>query len=360
MSAPTSEQTKLTTCPQCQETTEWGAASWCPECGYYPAFATVPKSAAPVLKDFDDEDDEDVEERPWEEPEPGPIWQLVPGWLILLVIGMIAMLGVSIAGRALTASDEGSMRLLWTLTQLFAGVAVAGLAHTASYMHAIQKNDKLSPMDFLLKPGEVWKPTLANLPATGNRLCLWAWGVTAIFGALIIVGGIRWSAMFEDWGFEKSAQKNLVQAVVQKARQEQAEKAAQNGSLEEAMNDFVGEEEENKEPKPPAIETDCVVVGYRANQKGDVMMLLLAAAPRGRLQYLGTLNVTDLPQETSETLNERIRRTEHRATPFVSPMPISGNWLQPTLLVRVGHDDWTKNFRMIRPVFLELLRETKL
>ncbi len=355
MSAPTSEQTKLTTCPQCHQATEWGAASWCPECGYYPAFASVPKSSAPVVKESH-EDDVEPEDCPWEEPEPGPIWQMVPGWAILLVIGMIGMLGVSIAGRALT-SPEDSTRLLWTLTQLFAGMAAAGLAHTASYMHAIHKNDKLSPMDFLLKPGEVWKPTLSNLPATGNRLCLWAWGVTAIVGALMIVGGIRWSAMFEDWGFEKAAQKNLVQAVVQKAREE---KAAQNGSLEDAMNDFVGEEDENKEPKPPAFETDCVVVGYRANRNGKVVMLILGAAPRGRLQHVGTLNVTDLPPETSESLVDRIRNTQHRATPFVSPMPITGNWLQPTMLVRVGHDDWTKNFGMIRPVFMELLREATL
>ena len=171
MSASTSEQTQLKTCPQCNETTEWGAASWCPECGYYPAFASLPKAAAPVIKEPDAENEE-AEDRPWEEPDPGPIWKLVPIWGILLVVGMIAMLGVSIAGRALTAADEGSMRLLWTLTQLFAGFAAAILAHTASFMHAIQKNDKLSPMDFLLKPSEVWKPTVSNLPATGNRLCL--------------------------------------------------------------------------------------------------------------------------------------------------------------------------------------------
>ena len=104
--------------------------------------------------------------------------------------------------------------------------------------------------------------------------------------AVAVIGGVRYSAIFDDWGFEKQATPNLLNEITKQAREHEGEGA---DSLEDAVNDFAGEEEPVEE-EPVIVERfamDCLIIGYTGNSPDKFDGLVLAALLRGRLQYVG-------------------------------------------------------------------------
>ena len=71
--------------------------------------------------------------------------------------------------------------------------------------------------------------------------------------------------------FKKSAKGNLLQEVVKRAREER-EGGADN--MEEALNDFAGEETEEEVKKIAKRSADAIVIGYTPNGEGGVSSLL--------------------------------------------------------------------------------------
>jgi len=211
-------------CPHCGSAEPWGCSSWCPQCGFYPMFGkcveTGPHRNAPEELDF---------------------FKLVPPWAWILGAGIAAIVVLSFSA-SMVIKERAGLRLLWALAQCGLGAIAASIAHFSAYLSAIVDSDRFTPFDFIMKPVDIWKTVAKALPKVAWRFWALSWGVTASLCALLVIGGIRYSAIF-DWGIEKPAEANLVQAIVDEARQEQDGGAE---SLEEAMNDFVGDEESAK------------------------------------------------------------------------------------------------------------------
>lgn len=327
-------------CPKCGTTEPWGLASWCPRCGYYPQLGTV----------IDPEGRSGWEDQPTVAPV--NIFQALPPWAWVCGGGVVAIFFASLICRV-AIPTESSIRLLWSLLQFVIGMVISGCAQVAAYMFAVPKSDKIHPFDMLMKPIEIWQPTIKALPATASRVYLISWGVTAVLCALFVTGGIPWGRAFDDWGFEKAAQKNLVQSIVEKARQQKEDQA---DSLEGAMEDLTGEATDQLEPEVPRVKTDCLIVGYTKTPDGeDLAALVLASAPRGALEMVGTMPADTIPREERRRLLRRMATLE-TGRPLVES-PYSATWLEPKLMIRIAHEDWTKDKKVKKPIFEEMLKD---
>lgn len=329
----------VTTCAKCGATESWGLASWCPRCGYYPAFGTCI----------------DTGPRQDEPADAVSFVQVIPVWVWTLVAG-IAGLFVLNLGATFIFAPKGFERYFWTVSHFLIGtVAVVG-AHMMAFLGGISESGKITPFDIVLKPFEVWKPTIRKLPAKAWLVWAAAWGAWGIFCAAVLVGGVRYSTIFDDWGFEKSANVNLVQEIVKKARAEGEDGAK---SLEDAMNDFVGEGvpgEETEEEIAKWPHADCLIIGYQPDKEaGGFSAILVATVIDNQLRYAGLVRVKDIPQHDREQLYARMRSLVQKK-PFVKS-DLEAIWIKPELMCRVAYKDFTKSKEFIRPRFREMLRD---
>jgi len=338
---PQSETDEGPACPQCGSHEPWGLASWCPRCGYYPALGTRIVSDEQLAQ-------EEVEE-------PKPLWELVPLWGYILAAGVVLIIGVSVLGRLST--PEGSWaRTYWALGQCAIGVLLFFAGHAWSYLALVTKSDKFGMLDFLLKPCAIWSETCSQLPATQQRVWLGSWGAATAVLALAIVGGVRYSAIFDDWGVKKQAKMNLVQAITEQARNQEEEGA---DSLDGAIEDFAGkanvEDLKPKPEEPKRIEVDCVVIGYRQSpNEASFSDLLLATVVNGRLKFVGTVSEGISPEARKE-LEQRLP-TIPRKTPFVD-CRYPGHWVKPQITCRVTAQGWSESKMLTRIEFDQLLAE---
>ena len=255
----------------------------------------------------------------------------MPSWARILCIGIVAIFGVSLVARVATAgSDFG--RSVCGLLELAVGLTVFGTMHAVAAFKAIVKNHGLGIVDSLLHPYQVWQPTLEDLPHTSRRVWLGAWGLTAAICAIVVVGGIRYSAVLDDWGFRKRA--DLAGA-------SRIEKKAVGPDVAATVE---------------MLSHDCVVVGYNLSPAdGSISELLLATLVGGELKYVGS--ITDgIPPEINAELVWRLVDLK-QPTPSAH-CPGSGIWVNPIVACKVSFKSWTEDQRMSGATFEELLAET--
>ncbi|MBW3540352.1 MAG: hypothetical protein KY476_08785 [Planctomycetes bacterium] len=332
-------------CPQCGSPTPWGAASWCPDCGYYPALGSAARPA---------QSEQSARTPAAETAADEKLWQIVPAWVWLLSGGVLVVLSASVAAR-LSLRADSPYRVLWTLLQVLVGLIVGGTAHVLAYFVAVRRSDRFGPFDLFLRPIEIWRPSLAQLPASSRRLCLAVWGLTAAIAAIAIVGGLDYNALFkEDWATPR-AQKNLVHEIVEKARKDREGE----GSLEDAMNQFVGEAQPQDELSIDDLpQTDCLIVGYVPDEAKVFKRILLAAVPPGgKLSFVASITADEVPAEAFATLRRRMPDLRQKE-PFVeSPYPAV--WLRPRLMCRIAHTKWSAIDRLEKPQFVKLLEDVE-
>jgi hypothetical protein len=128
----------------------------------------------------------------------------IPFWIHVLWIGVIGFLALS-ALATLRLPKFGYERAMWTLTQVSLGLMAAAAAHVMTFFIAIPSSEKHGPFDLLIKPLDFWRFTMRRLPSGAWRLWMFAWGLTAAFSALILIGGIRYSTMFETKSTKKKS-----------------------------------------------------------------------------------------------------------------------------------------------------------
>jgi hypothetical protein len=232
-----------------------------------------------------------------------------------------------------------------------AGIWIVLVAHSAAFLYALLKTEMCSPLDFFLRPMSVWRPAVAALPAKAWRVWMLGWGGAAVFSAVAIVGGIRYSAIFDDWGFEKRAEASIVQAVVDQARRDREA----DGSLEDAMKDFTGEDAD-KEPEA-TTRTDCLIFGFIAGQRGEIQSMLLAGVVDGQLRHVGKISFENLPPETRDLLQGRFKTLERKRS-FVK-VPFAARWLEPVLMCRIAYAGWGEDKQMRHPRFIQVLADAK-
>jgi len=328
-------------CSNCGSTDAWGASTWCPQCGFYPSLGKCIDTGSSTTQ----------------EPDAVDFWRVVPGWTRVLGGGLVVIAVMTIA-VALCLPTESPARPFWTLTQVGIGLVAACVAHVSAFLFGVVKSEKLGPVDIMLRPVELWKPSVSLLPQGAWRFWLLAWGLTAALCAATLIGGVRYSRMFDDWGVSKRGDANVVHAVVQAARKE---REGGPDSLEEAMDEFTGEakpEAAEITPPDPTLRSetvDSLIVGYTTDLQDELSSLLLATVVEGQLRFVGKVPANGIPSEVRRVLLQRMARLK-QARPFVKTS-YSATWLKPALMCRVAFVDWTREKRLRKPQFRELLAE---
>lgn len=359
--APTPARVSDKACPKCGSFEDWGEASWCPGCGYYPALhgPVEPKSQATAAASASSSEADSAgtsaapakREKPIQATDVGAMYKMLPGWAKLAAAGVVAVAIANLLAKfVLLKGSEQSLKSVAAAGEIVIAVIVLMVTHLASYLHAISKSDRVGPADIFLKPFETWKSTLNALPQTANRVCLLIWSVSAVLFAVFILGGITFEGLFDDWGVRRAAKGNLVQAIVKEAKEEREGEE----SLDGAMKAFTGEGENAAEEKRE--ETDCVVIGYTERPDGSIGSLLLAAAPKGRLSYVGMLDTALFADDVKAEAYDRLAELKRRPTSLAKKVPVRGVWVEPKFLVRVSFTGWTVGYTLIKPKLVELLR----
>jgi hypothetical protein len=179
-------------CPQCGSTEPWGISSWCPKCFYHPRLGLAlapPPPPDPEVRHLQEGHVEQAESY-------AAVLKSIPSWVHVLVLGIFGVLGLSVY-QTLKLPRVGYERALWTLAQASLGFLAAALAHFLAFLKAVPSTDKYGPFDIVFKPFEFWGYTIRNLPSGAWRLWMFAWGLTAAFAAIVFIGGIRYSSVFE-------------------------------------------------------------------------------------------------------------------------------------------------------------------
>lgn len=338
-------------CPKCGNLDSWGTASWCPKCGYYPRLGTcVDEKATPV-------------EEP--APEPAKSWtervRRIPRWGVALALGVIAVFIFSLVGRIATP-PKSVPRSLWGTLQLIIGFLLFAVMHGWAFFGSLMKEGG-GMLDFVLHPLDIWRPVFQNLPRSAKRIWLGSWGLAAAIFAVTIIGGIRYSVLYEDWGFKKRAKSNLVQsikdAVVAAAEEEQK-------AVEKAIDEMAGEgEEETKEGEDAKknedghevdrLQSDCVIVGFNLDkEEGRVKEVLLATLMDGQLKYVGIVS-KDIPPEIEKQLRKQLPGlTREKA---VVKCNHTATWVSPKLICKVSFKTWSDSKQMQEPAMKELMAE---
>jgi len=152
-----------------------------------------------------------------------------------------------------------------------------------------------------------------------------------------------------DWGFEEPKKQNLMGAM---ASQMQKAGKGSHDNLEDAVADFAGsqnlEEGEAKAPpvppKPPREETDCIILGYRASQDGQIHALLLGTSKGKKLVFAGTVNPPkDDPNFATLTQQLAAAKTD---MPFL-PLHTDATWVEPKFTCRVSYNSQEKDGRLV-------------
>ena len=127
----------------------------------------------------------------------------LPLWTHVLWVGVVAVFVMSVF-VSFSLPKVGPSRAVWTLLQTLIGLGAAGTAHVLVFFNAIPNTDKYGPFDIFLKPLDFWRYAIRKMPAKAWRLWLFAWGLTATASALVLIGGIRYTALFETKSRKKS------------------------------------------------------------------------------------------------------------------------------------------------------------
>lgn len=332
-------------CPNCGSREPWGAASWCPDCGYYPALGGRSLRSAEEVGDGNSQ-------AAWETLDDGPanLMEAIPAWAWTAMAGSLLILLANVGARILLPL-EPSHRTLLTLLEFSAGMIAAGLSHGSTYLFAACKTDKFGPFDYFMRPIEIWKPTFAKMPEGSRRVWGMAWGTTAVLAALLIMAGFSFESLFDDWGFEKREAPNIVHETVKNARK----KGQSDEDLEGAMKKFAGEGE--LEDATELLETQCVILGYTKSEKGELESVILGSAPQGRLAFVGLLSQTDIAEKHRAGLLKKLQVLDELDSCYVKRgVPLDqAVWVAPKLLCRIEHKSWTSQYRLEKPSFVKLV-----
>lgn len=318
-------------CPQCGNLESWGRSSWCPECGFYPRLGTsvgrTGEKAPPA----------EARAAP---KSPREVWEQTPVWGKVLGAGILSIVVESLLVHAVT-SDGSLIRAVWGVLQLVTGFGVFAMFHAIAAVKASMSNNHVGLMEALMHPGEAWRPTIDELPGSARRIWLAAWGLTAALCAMCIVGGIRYSALVDDWGFKKRVDAALTHRI--------------RSSSEEMGAGTLAAEHGKRGNDMDVLALDCVVVGYNfSTRDGSISNLLLASLIDGELRYVGTVS-KGIPEEVGKELALRLAELK-RKLPVVKCRS-SGIWVNPVVACKANFTSWTDDKKMIDPEFQELMAE---
>jgi hypothetical protein len=287
-------------------------------------------------------------------------WADLPVWAWILVAGAMVIFTINVSVRFVLL-DHSPARMRFALLELAAGLGVFVTMHCAASVTASLSDAGVRFVDILLHPVICWRSTIQQLPGTARRVWLAAWGLTAAVSALVVVGGIPYGALFDDWGFRNRVKEQMASAV----RKESAERLVGGGALAGNLDEKVRERsdveardaarraEDGSELEMQS--TDCVVIGYNVSSSdGAVSELLLASLVNGELKYVGSVR-QGISEEVRQELSRRLPDLQ-QDTAFVS-CPDSAIWVKPIVACKTSFRSWTDDMFLSGTKFKELMAE---
>src|SRR4029079_16883011 len=114
-------------------------------------------------------------------------------------------------------------------------------------------------------------------------------------------------------------------------------------SLEEAMNDFAGDEavdpEKVEDPLAKLPTMDCLIFGFVESDNGGLDSILIASVFGTQMNYVGRVSAENIPKESRGKLFARMKELT-RKKPFVQTNQ-EARWLQPVLMARIAYTELT-------------------
>jgi hypothetical protein len=333
----------------------------CDRCGYYASLGTF------------------VEVDPWEETQAaeaatdvvaashvevwvrllGTFYKRIPSWAWILAFCVLIVFVESLIARAFTPDPKVSpLRMHWSLTQLAIGASVFIVCHLYIYVKAAMRDDKYGLIDVVLSPAALWLDCFSRLPKTQIPVITAGTSAVAYILSIVLIGAIPYERLL-DWGIEAPPEQNLLAAITA-----QAQKAkAKDQSLEEAVGDFAGKVEVEEGPvvtkETRNIQLECIVVGFRVEEKNPkkITSLLLAAEMGRRLVVVGAVGF-DVAPSIEEDLTRKIFAAE-RTRPFVHTTK-NARWVAPKFVCKISCVKRLKNGHVIDPVLDKISAELDL
>jgi hypothetical protein len=183
--------------------------------------------------------------------------------------------------------------------------------------------------------------TAAFLPKRLWLVNMAASSLTAAAMSPLVIGALPYDR-FWDWGFQEPVKQNLMGAVMDRAKQLDDQKGADN--LEDAIADLAGTQnldaDELKPPKP-LKKTDCVILGYQLDRDGRLDRLVLGTEHVGRLVFAGRVK-PELGDGELASLRNKLDSIKTRE-PFIAMQSDATVWLQPKYACRVAFVERLKN-----------------
>ena len=219
------------TCPRCHTTEPWGESSWCPRCSYYPV---VDGSAGGGVSWADDLPDTPAEVV----GDDRSALESIPLWFWGMLAGIVGLGAFSVTIRVMFP-DEESPRGLIALAQLTIGFVTVLVAHGIASKYALANDRRLNFNDVLLSWFNVWQPTISRLPSTCRQVLAVAWGGFAMLTAVLIIGGIDYSAPFRTHQKPDVKPMQMIGKVAAAAKAQAGN--AEPASMQEALADLQDE-----------------------------------------------------------------------------------------------------------------------
>lgn len=359
------------TCSSCGTTEDWNGSSWCPVCGYYPALNRAVPDAQP----------EAAQDGYGEEEATG-----LPIWAFVALIGVAAILVIAVVLRVVVPDGP---RGFVAMGMMGFGFVMFVVAHGLAVVTALKGTATFSIFDVVANPVEIWRQTFLQIDDGHRKIWFAVWGLVCGVSGFLIVGGIDYDLLFEDWGVAKREKSNLMKQIVQTASAAGGAEPAQDMTLEEAMEELAGQahsgaaldeqagngdggedaasgsdgsgsgekddekkkEEEDREPKldengnPIGVSdeklaidylptVDCAVMGYCPRSDGSIRCLIVAGVVNGELRCLGQCSVDSLDEVTRQKMAKLLELLSRR-TPFIHTF-YDATWVEPKVRVRVA------------------------
>lgn len=339
-------------CEKCGALISAHEALVCRQCGWYASIG----SYVEIDKSWEVATDPELATE--EDEKPAPDGKL-PTWAWILVGCVFAVIAESVIIRLATAQSP-AFRTSWSLWQLLLGFVSFGVCHTYCFAKVMNNEADVKFLDYILRPIKTWSIAFRDMPERGWVCYVGLSGLTAVAMSLLVIGGIPYEKLL-DWNIKEKAKFNLMGAIM-----EQAQNAAEDDekSLEEAVGDLAGKAELDEDKKKQAAKNkrereDCIIIGYMANQAGEIQTLFLAAEHYAKLSYAGSVRATGLAEAEMRELTRNLAASKsHR--PFVKVSIDGATWVKPKYLCRVSYRRRGKQGGLFGAKLEDLLGEVNL
>ncbi|WP_175517004.1 ATP dependent DNA ligase [Planctomicrobium piriforme] len=358
-------------CAQCGSTESWGAASWCPNCGYYPKLgrnitpAELPEMDGTAKLKFDF------------------------AWIIWTAVGLLFIIAGSVALRL--CIPDVAERAPYGRIQCILGFVILVIAQVRAFIIASHKTDAIPLTAFFCEPFQLWAAVFKALPGSRQVIYKGCWGAMTLILALSVVG-LDLDGMFSHLTKKKKKPKvNPLQMIVKAASAVEGKTAFSGddeeggmsaadigggggpgngnpGNIEDAIKDLAGSAngtgvsaggagkrkgdpakastigDEKPVPNSPSGEKrtergDFRIFGYLTNPAGEIRSVLLASVENNRGRFVGKLSLEELDEETRDRLQDALDAI--RTTRPALKSAFNARWVKPIVVCQVAFTGMT-------------------